>query len=86
MTPPDSTPGGIVACSCGLAGCAELGWPHMWDPIAAGDTCVAQEPPVHHISFLNPDGGETPVNPPHRVTIPYVRYGSGYACVGCSDG
>lgn len=29
-----------VDCSCGVKGCPELGWPHEWNPIAAGDTCV----------------------------------------------
>lgn len=31
---------GAPICSCGVPGCRELGWPHEWDPIACGDTCI----------------------------------------------
>lgn len=79
------TVSGGVVCSCGVLGCRELGWPHEWDPIIAGDHCVAQAPPVHRISILNDDGTETLLNPPHRVSEPFVRWGSGYACAGCVD-
>lgn len=69
-----------VDCSCGVPDCRELGWPHEWDPIAAGDSCSAQAPPVMIVTYL----GE-PEQGPHPVTEPYVRYGSGYACAECVD-
>lgn len=81
-----------VACSCGVPGCRELGWPHEWDPIAAGDRCAITPPPTMFISTLGPEG-ETPIyagnmlgeNVPHLVREPYERWGSGYACVECVE-
>jgi hypothetical protein len=76
-----------VACSCGVDGCPELGWPHEWDPIAAGDDCsiggLGGTPIV--LGTILPGGRIVNVRTGHKVTAPYVRYGSGYACAGCVD-
>lgn len=71
-------------CSCGITDCPELGWPHEWDPIAAGDSCSAGQPPAIFTCSLQQllSGWQPPV---HKVTEPYVRYGSGYACVECAE-
>lgn len=72
----------IAACSCGVVGCAELGWPHEWDPIATGDSCVLASTKWHGIVVR--DGRVIDLyEPPHRVREPYVRLGSGYACAEC---
>ncbi|MGH2936924.1 MAG: hypothetical protein ACRDPE_02260 [Solirubrobacterales bacterium] len=70
-------------CSCGVVDCPELGWPHEWDPIAAGDNCIIVPPPVHVIVVGDEVSVWPPESAPHKVTEPYVRYGSGYACAGC---
>lgn len=83
----------VVACSCGVPNCPELGWPHEWDPIAAGDACVIVPPPTTYIGTLEENGSiETHfigsmlgIDQPHRVQAPYVRWGSGYACAGCVE-
>ena len=72
-----------VACSCGVDGCRETGWPHEWDPVAAGDTCalsVGSRP----VGMVIRDGRvvfRCVID--HLVTAPHVRWGSGYACAGC---
>jgi hypothetical protein len=81
---------GAVACSCGVPDCRELGWPHEWDPIAAGDSCSIIPPPAILTATLGDDGYERvrcwpPDHTPHRVTAPYERWGSGYACVPCIE-
>lgn len=72
-------------CSCGTPNCPELGWPHEWDPIAAGDNCLAV-PPLVHVYVID---GEVSYGPaesaPHKVSEPYVRIGSGYACLRCAE-
>lgn len=35
-----------TACSCGVEGCRELGWPHEWDPLVNGDSCTVTPPPI----------------------------------------
>lgn len=74
-----------VECSCGVLGCRELGWPHEWDPIAAGDTCTIVPPPVFTLTIDNCVHYAPPECTPHFVTVPFERWGSGYACVGCID-
>lgn len=72
-------------CSCGVDGCAELGWPHEWDPIAAGDSCVVGglgENP-HVFGTILPGGRIAVERQGHEVAAPYERYGSGYACQSC---
>lgn len=77
----------MVQCSCGVPGCRELGWPHEWDPIAAGDDCVigglGESPLV--LGLILPGGRIVNVRTGHKVAAPYVRHGSGYACVGCVE-
>lgn len=80
--------GGVSAvdCSCGVADCRELGYPHEWDPIAAGDDCIVGglgETP-HVFAVLLPGGRLAVERTGHKVTAPYVRLGSGYACAGCA--
>lgn len=77
----------MVQCSCGGAGCRELGWPHEWDPIAAGDDCVVGglgESP-HVFGTILPGGRVVVERQGHKVSAPYVRYGSGYACAACVE-
>ncbi len=74
-----------VECSCGVAGCRELGWPHEWDPIACGDSCAIIPPPVMTFTIGERVIYSPPDHTPHRVTEPYERWGSGYACVPCIE-
>ena len=72
-----------VECSCGVPGCPEKGWPHEWDPIAAGDDCTiggtTDANPHHFARYIG--GGRYAEEPAgHKVSAPYVRHGSGYAC------
>ena len=85
-----------VACSCGTPDCPELGWPHEWDPVAAGDECLLVEP-FGLTAFVmgDPDPRNVVLDAPdddgpllgirHRVRAPYVRHGSGYACALCAE-
>lgn len=85
----------MIACSCGIPGCTEKGWPHEWDPLAAGDECVlgkacwmsifvAEEgDPAHRAHVVIGDGPALEVR--HLVREPYVRRGSGYACRSCDE-
>lgn len=70
-----------IVCSCGVVGCPELGWPHEWDPVACGDTCVLSGQGNPHVFTV---GGVT-LPTSHPVAAPYVRVGSGYACAGCVE-
>jgi hypothetical protein len=94
---PDQSPVGLseasgehteVRCSCGVPGCRELGWPHEWDPIAAGDSCTVTPPPGLMVAIIE-DGGRYALvscwHPPHKVREPYVRWGCGYSCVECVE-
>lgn len=72
-----------VACSCGVDDCRELGWPHEWDPIAAGDTCVLSNGTRPVGIEVRGDRVVTLAVVDHRVREPYVRHGSGYACADC---
>lgn len=88
-----------VECSCGVAGCRELGWPHEWDPVAAGDDCTLGHGPgsggLRAFAFGDPDPAFVRVDPGdytgpildfrHAVREPYQRWGSGYACVACVE-
>lgn len=79
-----------VECSCGVPGCKELGWPHEWDPIAAGDNCLVIPPPVHIVDLIADDGTVQRTyfpsdSTPHLVREPYERWGSGYACAECVE-
>lgn len=77
-----------VACSCGVPGCPELGWPHEWDPIAAGDVCMAQPLPPHQIITLHEVDGHYVVTDHtalHKVSAPYARWGCGYGCLSCIE-
>lgn len=81
-------------CSCGVEDCRELGWPHEWDPVAAGDECNLVEP-FGLTAFVlgDPDPRNVVYDPGddtgpllgirHRVRAPHVRWGSGYACAAC---
>lgn len=80
-----SQSGAAVACSCGVEGCRELGWPHEWDPITAGDQCTVTPPPMTTIQVGDEIRCFPLENTPHRVTEPYVRWGSGYACAVCVE-
>lgn len=73
-----------VACSCGVPDCCELGWPHEWDPIAAGDSCILARATPWDI-VIRDDQVITRYKAPHAVTEPYVRTGSGYACRACLE-
>jgi hypothetical protein len=75
-----------VACSCGVEGCRELGWPHEWDPIAAGDDCVlgGLTGSPHVFGTILPGGRIVVERQGHNVTEPFVRWGSGYACEDCA--
>lgn len=89
----------VVDCSCGVQGCPELGWPHEWDPIKADDDCTLGHGPGSgglrvfffgepDPAFARYDGGdyEGPLlDVRHRVREPFVRWGSGYACVVCAE-
>jgi hypothetical protein len=88
-----------VACSCGIDGCRELGWPHEWDPVAAGDECALGDPgggALRVFALGDPDPVDVVydagrVDGPllevrHLVRAPYVRWGSGYACAVCAEG
>lgn len=76
---------GLIECSCGVPGCPELGWPHEWDPIAAGDSCSLSNG-TRPVGIVIRDGKVvTQVVIDHFVTEPYVRWGSGYACVECVE-
>lgn len=75
-----------IDCSCGVPECRELGWPHEWDPIAAGDNCVLcgfarlvdiRVDPVRGVIDIYE---RAPV-----ITAPYVRLGSGYAHAACAE-
>jgi hypothetical protein len=73
-----------IACSCGVDGCRELGWPHEWDPIAAGDDCSVGglgENPHRFATIIDGRIVSEPMG--HKVAAPYVRWGSGYACEEC---
>jgi hypothetical protein len=71
-----------------------MGWPHEWDPVAAGDECMAVEP-FGLTAFVagTPDPRDIVLDVPdddgpllgirHRVRAPFVRYGSGYVCALC---
>lgn len=85
-----------VACSCGVDACRELGWPHEWDPIAAGDSCVlgvliglrvfefgTSDPASTIYDASDVDGPLLEL--PHLCRTPYVRWGSGYACAVCAE-
>jgi hypothetical protein len=72
-----------LRCSCGVDDCRELGWPHEWDPVAAGDTCTITPPPMVTAQVGDVIRYFPPENTPHRVEAPYERWGSGYACVHC---
>ena len=56
----------IGACSCGVPGCRELGWPHEWNPSL--DSCSAGCPePLdvltavrHGSGYAHPDCAEPP--------------------------
>ena len=81
MTASDCHVGG-VACP---PGCPELGWPHEWDPIAAGDDCAVGGLGENPHRFGRWIGGQLVTEPMgHKVTAPYVKVGSGYACVECA--
>ena len=86
----------VVDCSCGVPGCPELGWPHEWDPIAAGDECVlGSAPGLRAFRLGDPDPVNTvydasAIEGPlldmrHLVREPHVRWGSGYACAACAE-
>ncbi len=75
--------GSTVACSCGVEGCRELGWPHEWDPIAAGDDCIIPPDSPHVFGTILPGGRILSDPRGHKVAAPFVRIGSGYACEGC---
>lgn len=75
--------GAPTPCTCGVAGCRELGWPHDWDPLVNGDSCSVAPPPIGFVTV-----GDTTMcwplsHTPHPVTAPYERWGSGHACVDC---
>lgn len=75
-----------VACSCGVEGCRELGWPHEWDPLAAGDDCAIGglgENPHRFATIIDGRIVSEPIG--HKVREPYVRLGSGYACAVCAS-
>lgn len=65
-----------------------MGFPHEWDPIAAGDTCSITPPPGLMVVVLGDDGEARSVScwhMPHKVRAPYEKWGSGYACVECIE-
>lgn len=72
-------------CSCGVAGCRELGWPHEWDPLIGGDRCTVTPPPIISTVIDGVARYWPPEDAPHAVTAPYVRWGSGYSCVACVE-
>lgn len=88
---------GMIACSCGVPGCPELGWPHEWDPIVADDDCMLGHGPgsggLRAFEFGTPDPafmrhdfggyGGPMLEVRHAVRRPYRRWGSGYACAAC---
>lgn len=78
-------PAAAVPCSCGVPDCRELGWPHEWDPIAAGDNCTVTPPPAIYAVVDGVVRCWPPENTPHCVTAPYVRWGCGYACATCVE-
>jgi len=70
-----------------VAGCAELGWPHEWDPIAAGDSCILCGQARVVDLRIDPVRGVVYVYEPAPViTAPYVRWGAGYAHAACVPG
>jgi hypothetical protein len=75
-----------AVCSCGVPDCREFGWPHEWDPIACGDSCAIVPPPGLTVAvYLDAGTLVSCWHTPHRVTEPYQRWGSGYACVACIE-
>jgi hypothetical protein len=89
----------LSVCSCGVPDCPELGWPHEFDPIALDDDCTLGHGPgsggLRAFHFGDPDPAFARHDPGdyagpmldvrHAVREPYVRHGSGYACVACSE-